>query len=544
MMQKRRVVVLGGLLALVVGGTAVPVAQASSYRSGVALEISQYANRSDGHALQGATWNGLGYIFVKGGGITSVSFTLDGKAVPGRSASVDSVAPWDFISTAANGQATPLKSSSLDAGKHTVVANVALRNGSSKTLSSSFEIVAETSGTPPEPASPSTSAKPPTSKPTSSTPTTAKPPTTPTSSSPTAPGTIPPTSVPASTGSVAGLKNVAFWRSQYDSAFSREDSDNTKLSTSGDSWDQYGLSYAIDGAVSMFVATGDTKYLDQALKYTNNVVGTAKVSSSLQASQWKDSYLGWSSFQNLDPGEQPNEYPLYESYMWRYVTNMLVAMKQNSAVMADAKYKSQYDKVLAFTEKNIFDKWYNRDAEDHVYRQNAHMASHWAMISLDLSLVSTDASRVAKAKTVYTNIDNGMPSYGGGSLHKLMRKQSDGAYVFYGDFDGKSNRLEDSSHGNGVMAYVVHANALGTSWTAADMKAFTVTFNKRIWPSATKYAELVDGSGSDNGWFSDGWVDLGRFDAALQKRLESHQVGRGPQFSGSMALNAKILGVK
>ena len=106
---------------------------------------------------------------------------------------------------------------------------------------------------------------------------------------------------------------------------------------------------------------------------------------------------------------------------------------------------------------------YNRGADDHVYRENAHMASHWAMISMDLSLTTTNAERKAKAKTVYTNINDGMPSYGGGSLHKLMRKQSDGSYVFFGDFDGKSNRLEDVSHGNAVIAYTAHANALGIS---------------------------------------------------------------------------------
>lgn len=451
-------------------------------------------------------------------------FTLDDvSGGAGSIAVVDTSSPWDLMGTAGNGRAKPLASSKLTVGKHSVAARITLRNGGSKTLRSTFETVAEGGSRPTVTAVPTTQG-----------------PKTTTSTKPVQPI---PTVAPGSSESTAGLKNVAYWQQQYDEAFKSSDVEATRLSLSGDSWDQYGLAYEVDAAVSMFSATGDTKYLDQALKYTNNVISTAKPSKNLKASHWKDGYLGWSSFQNLDPGEQPDEFPLYESYMWRYVTNMLVAMKQNPTVMADGKYKAQYDKVLSFTTKNIFDKWYARSVDDNIYRQNAHMASHWAMISMDLSLVDTDAARVAKAKTIYTNIDNGMPNYNGGSLHKLMRKQSDGSYVFYGEFDG-TPRLEDVSHGNGVMAYVVHANSLGIDWTSADMKAFSATLDRRVWPSANKYAELVDGTGSDNGWLNDGWLDLGRYDAALQKRLEGHSVARGTQFFASLALNAKLLGVK
>jgi hypothetical protein len=50
----------------------------------------------------------------------------------------------------------------------------------------------------------------------------------------------------------------------------------------------------------------------------------------------------------------------------------------------------------------------------------------------------------------------------------------------------------------------------------------------------------VDGTGSDNGWFSDGYVKLGRYDPAVQRRLESHLVVN-EQFAANMALNVKVL---
>lgn len=329
----------------------------------------------------------------------------------------------------------------------------------------------------------------------------------------------------------ASVKSAAEWAKAYDSVWSTSDKNQyRKMSTSNDSWQFYNLAYEIDADVSMFEATGQTKYLDEALLLTNNTIKSAKVSSSIKTSQYKDSYLGWGSFSHPDGQDGGKEYPLYESYMWRYVTNMLVAMHADAPVMANANYKSQYDKILAFSEKNMFDKWASR-GPDTIYRDYTHMSSHWAMIAFDLYTLTSNA----KYKTVYTKFDT--------DLHKQLVKQSNGGYWWDWEWGKKNKPGSDVSHGNAVMAYVVHANQYGdTAWSAADMKAFVITFNKTVWPSAHAYAGFVDGSGSDNGWFNDGWVDLGRFDASLEKRLETHDVGQGTQFFASLALNAHLMG--
>jgi hypothetical protein len=72
------------------------------------------------------------------------------------------------------------------------------------------------------------------------------------------------------------------------------------------------------------------------------------------------------------------------------------------------------------------------------------------------------------------------------------------------------------------------------------MVAFSVLLTKVVWPGGTKYAAYVDGTGSDNGWFSDGFVKLGRYDAAVQQRLETHQVAN-LHFAANMAFNASRL---
>jgi outer membrane biosynthesis protein TonB len=358
-----------------------------------------------------------------------------------------------------------------------------------------------------------------------------KPTPTPKPADPPKPGT-PTTKPPAANAS--GVLPASHWEKQFLGTWDREDqSEYRKASTSADSWQYYNLGYAMDATVSMYAATGKTQYLDRALLYANNVISTAKPSKSISTSQYKDEYLSWGSKSHPDGQDGGKEYPLYESYMWRYVTNMLVAMKNDPKVMGNATYKAQYDKVLAFSEKNMFDKWMSRGS-DNIYRSHTHMSSHWAMIAFDLAKTSTNAANVKKYETVYKKFD--------ADMRKQLTKTAAGGYTWSAPWGSKSS-VQDVSHGNAVMAYIVHSNAYGnTFWTTADMKAFTLTLNKTIWPSAGKTAQSVDGTGSDNGWFNDGFVDLGRFDGAVQKRLEGHKVGQNMQLYASLALNAHLLG--
>lgn len=359
----------------------------------------------------------------------------------------------------------------------------------------------------------------------------------------TTPPPPPTTTTPPPLPGASTLRSVSGWESLYLGRWNTEDAEYQSLSTSADEWDLYDLAYGIDANVTMFQATGKTQYLDRALKYTNNAIATAKPSSSFATSQYKDSYLTWVNHSHPGDGDDGREYPLFESYGWRYVTNMLVAMKQNQAVYTNPSYKAQFDTILSFTEKNIFDKWYNRGTNSNLYRSNTHMASHWAMISLDLSMLSSDSTRLSREKTVYENIDfRGLPNYSGNSLRKQLQTTTTGAYFWNSNWGQTSHPGQDTAHGNGVISYVVHANSLGSYWTAADMEAFTKTLNTVIWPSASTYGNYVDGTGSGTGWFNDGFMKLGRFDVSLQKKLESHTVGRNIQFYANGALNAKLIG--
>lgn len=334
------------------------------------------------------------------------------------------------------------------------------------------------------------------------------------------------------------VKPVSYWKSLFDNAEAYNRGVNTPRSTSTDSQNYYDLAYTIDANVSMFEATGATRYLDQALLYVNNVIDRAKPSTQLGAGAFRDSYSGWVSQRSDVKGQ---EVPLFESYMWRYVTRMLRVMHDDQDLYADPTYRAQYDRVLAFTETNIFDKWLARGANSYVYRSRTHMAAHWAFISFDLARLTSSATRRTKALAVVDNIDLHLPNYPGSSLHGQMKlgRVKPGAY-WWSDVWGATTRPgQDVDHGNGVLAYVVEARDLGSvTWTAADVAALGKTLTDCVLP---KFA-YVDGTGTGTGWIADGFVKLGRYAVAVQQRLENHTVQGQEQYMAAMAVNAKTLG--
>ncbi|KUL35311.1 hypothetical protein [Actinoplanes awajinensis] len=327
------------------------------------------------------------------------------------------------------------------------------------------------------------------------------------------------------------LKPVSHWTGVFEQSWDYQSRTAQPMSRSRDSQDHYDLAYTLDANVAMFRATGTRRYLDRALAYTENVVAAAAPSSSLSGSTFHDRYRGWASSKS---GQRGDEVPLYESYFWRYATQLLVAIRQSPQVYANAGYRARYDQLLSFAEVDVFEKWYARGADESIYRERTHMAAHWALIALNLGRLTADSGRRTRYKQVLTTI--------GARIHNQMtRNPVEPTAYFWNDVWGSTRRPgQDVGHGNGVMAYVVEARDQGTTWTAKDITAFGALLTKVVWPGGTTYREFVDGTGSDNGWIADGFVKLGRYDPAVQHRLESYQVVND-QFAANMALNAKIL---
>ena len=91
------------------------------------------------------------------------------------------------------------------------------------------------------------------------------------------------------------LKPVSYWAGVFLQSWDYQYENSLPLSRSADSWDHYDLSYTVDSCIAMFRATGERRYLDRALEFTENVAGSAVPSSSLPQSHFHDGYRGWSS---------------------------------------------------------------------------------------------------------------------------------------------------------------------------------------------------------------------------------------------------------
>ncbi|HEU4423559.1 MAG TPA: hypothetical protein VFR67_13590 [Pilimelia sp.] len=324
---------------------------------------------------------------------------------------------------------------------------------------------------------------------------------------------------------------VSYWENRYVHGWDQQHTTAyLPLSRSRDSWDHYSLAYGVDQNTAMYRATGRVRYLDRALLYVSNVVASARVSSSLAGSAYRDGYLGSATTRSGIGGEVP----LYESYFWRYATTLLRVIRRTPALYDNPIYRQQYDRLLAFAEVHVFEKWHRRGPDDTIYRSRTHMTAHWAAIALNLALVTSDAVRRAAYRAVVDDFDM--------DLRGQMRDNPavPQAY-FWSDKWGSTDRPgQDVGHGNGVMSYVVEAHDFGTQWTPVDMDRFGVLLTAVIWPRDRVYRRYVDGTGTDNGWFADGFVKLGRYSVAVQRRLEHHAVVNH-QFIANMALNARLL---
>lgn len=326
------------------------------------------------------------------------------------------------------------------------------------------------------------------------------------------------------------IEPVTFWQNRFDDSWAKEYEKALPMSTSNDSWQFYNLSYYIDANVVMYEVSKDQKYLNRALLYVNNMLNSATESKKLAKSQYKDTYMGWANYTAPSYKNDQKEYPLFESYCWRYVTDLLFLMKKNG-LDRNLTYQKQYNAISNFTINNIYNKWLSR-GKSNLYRSNAHMMSHWVKISMNLYLITGDT----KYKAIIADF---LKMYRGNQEKTSV--SSNVSSIKWKAAWNKKGQYQDVAHGNAVVDLLIHLydNDLGVN--EAEIKELVTLFDKIIWKSKNSYAEYIDGTGNGSGWFTDGYIKLGRYDASLQKRIENHTKGRSTQFFANGALNAKYL---
>ncbi len=324
-------------------------------------------------------------------------------------------------------------------------------------------------------------------------------------------------------------------------------------SRSGDAYDFMALRKTIAAINAMIQATGETYWINQQVALINNLIETAQTSSDIPGNLiFRDGFKSWISL--AANGAYRKEVPLYESYSFFYIMQFLFLVR-NSAWMESA-YNSKiwWTNTLTFIEEHIWTKWYERSFlsyKNHYryfLRSRTHMGSHWAGLALYLNAVTANPEIKSQTAFLIQQYD---------SLLKRNLRVYHGGYIWNstydnveGSFAGRSpeNIIQDVSHGNHVVSYIISAYAIGNKdWTLNDIKRLCFTLKEIIYDAQNnRFRDNVDGSADTDrkGWgnfVADGWVKLAAYDEevkAVFKRFEKSDMlkkyNQGLQFKANL----------
>ncbi|RKR07177.1 hypothetical protein CLV91_3163 [Maribacter vaceletii] len=336
-------------------------------------------------------------------------------------------------------------------------------------------------------------------------------------------------------------KSIQLLKVSYDSVWTGSINEKSRYITISENGDQGDLYYFDDGIrslITMFQVTGEKTYLDEAISLSKKIISKAKISSELpQKNGYNDSYLSWySSINNSLTGqglENGGQASLYEGRGFRHIAKMLWIMHESPSLLNSSNYNEDYNEILAFITKHIWEKWENRDngAMTHFYRRTVDPTANWAYIGLYLNKITGDE----KYKEVFYRFNSDMslsPAHQTSSMRENIRPNSKNpsAYMWKRHWDNSDSHIADHSHENRAVSLMVDAYELGEYWTLSDMIALRKTIDV-FWDPKTDGSvmkEYIDGTNSSSPdtrpYIEWGWMMLGRFDNSLQKQLEKRNL--------------------
>lgn len=302
------------------------------------------------------------------------------------------------------------------------------------------------------------------------------------------------------------------------------------------------------GGLNILIENTNSEYcINKQRKIIDNIIQSSQTSSSIQRNRsYNDTFKGWvvTKSNKRNQSTQFREVPLFESYSFFYITQFLYILKENGWVNQSQENRDWWKKTLIFIERNEWSKWYERSfgpKRNHYWyflRNRAHIGSHWAGIALYLKEMTTNPQIMEQCEKLKNDYD---------LLLKRNLKpnpKDPSAYVWNATYDNtagtdasetKPSIIQDVSHGNHVVSYIVAAYELGDkNWSLEDIHKLGNTFKKVIYDKKNNtFADNVDGSPDSErpgrGHFlTDGWVKLSRYDKKLaeliQKSLESELI--------------------
>lgn len=286
------------------------------------------------------------------------------------------------------------------------------------------------------------------------------------------------------------------------------------------------------GFINELCYSGNKIVISKGIALIDNIISSAYTSVLIKNNKtYRDNYKGWISLHKNN--EYQREVPLSEGYSFFYITQFLYILKKNGWVDESKDNYRWWQSTMQFVEQNVWCKWLERskisNGKDYelFLRSRVHMGSHWAGTAMYLEALTNNDDIKRQSKELQEQYNK---------LLKRNLKTVSNAYVWnstYDDVEGtdaigvKKAIIQDVSHGNHVVAYIVAAYELGnnSSWTKNDIEKLSSTFKNIIYDEQQNiFHDNVDGTKDSNrpGWgnfIADGWAKLARYDNDVKKIL-------------------------
>lgn len=317
----------------------------------------------------------------------------------------------------------------------------------------------------------------------------------------------------------------------------------------GSSYRLMEFSRGIGALLAMFEATGSPEYLSEVLDLSEKLISKAQLGKSIQnnPNSFKDEYYGWANINksgNSQTGDHLREYPLYESYLFRYLAKTVYLIRNGANIHNTSSLLVRGNKLQDYIEKNGWEKWYVRGEKNssgcfpHLFRSRAHMTSHWAMVALYLREVTNDQTKRDQYNHLLTLYNKQLKDNFNliGNAYK-WNMTWDSAWPIGTDCNPatKKSIVQDVSHGNHVVTYIIESYELSQGeWTQQDIQFLSNTFKEIVYDKAQQrfngdlngkfIANMADGLR-----MSDGFIKLARYDKeilALIRNVRANQYGK------------------
>ncbi|WP_143052663.1 hypothetical protein [Chryseobacterium taichungense] len=224
------------------------------------------------------------------------------------------------------------------------------------------------------------------------------------------------------------------------------------------------------------------------------------------------------------------EHLISEGYFFRYIGEFLDILAKN-------KLYTNYQPAIESGLKYSFNKWKARSFSQYgdyslLFHQRLHTGANWAVVAL--YLMKYDESNKNSYSVFVNQFDQ--------QLKKalILNKSTSGVFYYtwnstYPDAFCKALQkiknykpvIQDVSHGNHVVLYLIKAKELGNAnWTDFNFSYLCNTLKLKIL-KGDSIADNVDGttnpSVQNTGWkISDGWMKLIYFDTSLYPLIEKN----------------------